>query len=154
MLVFGRARNAQWVLAIVGFDADAVALHGLIELLRCDHNGALQATPVFHFLVPADVPRNRKRELDKKRHDSKAERQCKPRDQAIVSINRLPQIAVKNSVLIDEDWSTIKIKPSSFHGVGRQLQWQRFAYCLRRAAAFYVLICGQVKLLLPVGNVE
>ena len=63
MLRLGLGRDAKQLLHAVRFDADSIALHLLVELLRSQPLRASHPAPILHFLASFDVAGDGKREL-------------------------------------------------------------------------------------------
>ena len=86
MLGFGLSWYPHHLFGFGRFEADTVALDGLIELLGREHHRPFEQPSVLHLLAALDVFPNGKRELRQQRKEAKQERKfvdvperCRPR---------------------------------------------------------------------------
>ena len=70
VLRFGLQRYPHHLFGFGGYEADAVAVHRLVELLGGEQDGAFEPTPVLQFLAAADVLSDGKRELPEQRQEA------------------------------------------------------------------------------------
>jgi hypothetical protein len=66
VLGLGPCGNAEHSLHIVGFETDAVALHGAVELAWRQHLGPFQTAAVLQLLLPLHIFYGRERKEDEK----------------------------------------------------------------------------------------
>ena len=74
MLRLGLQRDTHHVFGFGRDEADAIAIHGLVELFRCKQDWAFEPPSILQFLASADVFANGERELREQRKEAEEER--------------------------------------------------------------------------------
>ena len=119
-------------LALIDFDADAGALHGLVELLWRYQNRAFQPASILHFLAAANVLGDRKGKLQGEGNKSKEELHLEEIEERNIAIDPVRNPCVKHFVLVVTRGFAIEIVESMDAGIRRDRQRQWLAAKLRR----------------------
>src|SRR5260370_26499810 len=122
VLVLGAQRDTQHLAAMVHFEADTLALNGLVKLLWSHEHRPLQAPPVLHFLATANVLANGERKLRQQRDHSEDEWPLKQTNTRCSVVDLLLEVAYKRAVLIDRRCAAVEISHAALARAIRQNQ--------------------------------